>query len=227
VKIFYLLFLVMTNSVFANNDVNCSAVGYPKINVNVYESPLKQDYIYSKEIESRLTNKNIPAANNALGLFTSDVKWSVRPEYSYFEYGNKNVCANTINVFLEVEYKPTIFLARELMGRNCSSQTVLLHEKEHFNIDKRGLNISIMGAKSSVNKYFSGAKKFNNKNEMLMYYNNASNLINSEIGLMLKNNTDGFQRALDSDAEYARISDSCNGEFKRVMDSVVSNKYFR
>lgn len=152
----FIFLMLFSLSAKAKDEVFCpNLYSNVKINNLINDNRLKYDFSKSVKEITAMSKRKIADDEMILGLFHHDVmgKYSV-----LVDFDQKDGCITGINLTMDMDFNPTIYVANEYKKETKEYDYILWHEKEHAKITIENNKMYLDALKKEMERYISGLK---------------------------------------------------------------------
>lgn len=199
--------LLFSTHAFSQNyqTINCQSSA-PKIHVQVTESPI--------EYQTNYWSSQLPATHyhEFFTLGTFKPSWTIqhRANIRELRYGSQS-CGLVTDVYLEVNFIPTIYIAKEAQQYACTYQRVLNHERTHYSIERRAFALLAGHIENIAQQYYGNVPaSFNHNINFDDYLKQQSQYFNQDISNIVNQNSQPYHQQLDTPENYRAESNMCS-----------------
>lgn len=203
-KLLLIFGLIISTQAFSQT-LNCQAP-QPKIHIEVTESPI--DY------KMNYWSSQLPATHyhEFFTLGTFKPSWTIkdRANIRFFKYGNES-CSFVTDLYLDINFIPTIYIAKEAQQYSCTYQRVLNHERTHYAIERRAFGLLAGNIEHIAQQYYSNLPpSINNNVNFDDYLKQRSHVFNQDISNIVNQNSEPYHQQLDTQENYENESHICS-----------------
>jgi hypothetical protein len=203
----------------------------PDIPVTVTPRFDEPTYDYSKnigDIMARASDTHHSIRESlTLGLTQYEPMLSIRAPLITVQSSNGLACAHIEHVDVTVGYQNVVvFIANEIPEGSCGFNEVMAHEQKHINVNRQILEKYTPRIESELGDYVKSNGYFQETDPdyaVKLLKEKFQDIIESIMKDMTAENHER-QQAVDSPAEYARISRSCNGQLQGIAARFRQNR---
>ncbi|MGZ3182865.1 MAG: hypothetical protein ACXU8N_10515 [Telluria sp.] len=187
--------------------------------LNVHPATYAIDHSQSYRTLARM-KQPLGARAYVLGLTRTESHVSIRSTGTLYTDPAEHLECIAPRVTVDLWYSPvTIYVGREFAPGSCSYRAILDHELRHYTTYERHLRTVEENVRAALQQRFSGRPLYAPQGQVhaqLAHEIDARWLpyIKSELGQV-----ETLQAAIDSPAEYARLSKVCRGEVQSIIRS--------
>ena len=217
---FFFLLYVVSLPVFAQNTVpDCPT--YPDVPVNVtpfFDAPVYDNNTPVIALQSLSGNEAYHIHETlTLGLTRYQPSFEISVPIMTTQAADGLACAYVDHVDVKVGYKDvTVYVAQEIPQNSCGFQEVAAHEQKHIAVNRAILNEFAPVIQTKIQAYLktNGVFREENPDYALSLVREKLKTILTETASAMVAENQRRQQGVDSPAEYARISASCNGQLR-------------
>lgn len=218
----YKVFMFIVCSVLSNY---CSAQNIPQNNLCSNQKP---SYTFKANEQKIAYNLNLSVRDLAnsgnttymrsgtfhkVGEFRGGFTSRISFKKNYYTRNNRLLCTYISEVAINLDFIPSIYIAKEIQPYKCTYQRVINHEYKHYMNFHNGALILHRQLPQVTAKYFDNINIYTNSDASAkIQFQNLQN----ELMTLLTNYTNPLDSAMDTQSNYAYESSLC-GDYERAL----------
>jgi len=204
---------------------------YPDVPINVVTQFDQPVYDYSQDIAAlqRLSGDERHTIHESLtlGLTRYDPVMEFHVPIRAEQLANGLACGFVDHVDVTIGYKDvTVFIASEIPQDSCGFDQVMAHEQKHIDVNRQILAEYAPRIEGELKDYLrlNGVfKELHPDYALSLLQDRLQVILNGIIADMMTENQ-RRQQMVDSRAEYARVSASCNGQLRGIAARFIQGQ---
>ena len=212
----------------AQSGGNCNALrqkaGTPQITMHSSAVPLKFDYSLPYRQLSSLAGRSGTSANSKFGpvLGLAQVNFGEEAEFGLLMQSlpNGGWCAIVQSVVFRLSFtERRVMIAREIPKNTCIGKEVLAHEMSHIRADEQWLDLMMPRLKSAMSRALAAQRptRHSSRDAAVNAARKSIEQARRKTMASLLADRDRRQSAIDTPAEYRRVTRSCGGEVEQYV----------
>lgn len=217
-KLSYLLFLFST-PVFAQS-VECPVVE-PTYHVTVNDLPITYyNHLSSKQLPLA-TKSHGGRKSDLLGVFEPKIKIATNARAKGLK-NKTSSCLYLSEIHLDLEFKPTIYIATEAQQFTCTHQRTLNHEHTHYNNNHEAFKLMVQNIEPILQKYYGNIPvSYNNQLNLNQVVDSQNESIANEMQAIIDEQATPYDNQLDTIENYTQESKLCSNHENQALNRLL------